>query len=138
MASNRSSTQNLSSQSQDVLDVQDALDALMDVDGAVGAAIVDYENGLTLGTSGGRNLDMELAGAGNTEVVRSMKNIIHDLGLDEEIQDILISMDTQYHLLRMCEHHDDVFIYLVIDRNDGNLGLSRRSIDKIDKQLELS
>jgi predicted regulator of Ras-like GTPase activity (Roadblock/LC7/MglB family) len=119
-------------------DIQDSLDALMDIDGAVGAAIVDYENGMTLGTVGGRNLDMELAGAGNTEVVRSKKNIIHDLGLDEEIQDILISLNSQYHLIRMCENHDDVFIYLAIDRDQGNLGLARRSIDKIDEQLELS
>jgi hypothetical protein len=110
----------------------------MDIDGAVGAAIVDYENGMTLGTVGGRTLDMELAGAGNTEMVRSKKNIIHDLGLDEEIQDILVSLDTQYHLVRMCEHHEDVFIYLVIDREQGNLGLSRRSIDKIDERLELT
>jgi len=57
------------------------LDKLVDVEGAVGAAIVDYESGMTLGPIGGRNLDMELAGAGNTEVARSKKNIIPDLGL---------------------------------------------------------
>jgi hypothetical protein len=119
------------------LKVQDALEDIMDIDGAVGAAIVDYQNGMTLGTIGGRNLDMELAGAGNTEVVRSKKNIIHDLGLDEEIEDILISLQSQYHLIRMCEHHDDVFIYLAIDREEGNLGLARRSIDHIDEQLKL-
>jgi hypothetical protein len=37
----------------------------------------------------------------------------------------------------MCEHHDDVFIYLAIDREEGNLGLARRSIDHIDEQLKL-
>lgn len=109
----------------------------MQIDGAIGAAIVDYESGMTLGTEGGRELDMELAGAGNTEVVRSKKNIIRDLGLDEEIQDILVSMDTQYHLIRMCERHEDIFIYVVINRNQGNLGLARRKIDEIEKQLEL-
>jgi predicted regulator of Ras-like GTPase activity (Roadblock/LC7/MglB family) len=118
--------------------VDDAMDELMDVDGAVGAAIVDYENGMTLGTVGGRNLDMELAGAGTTEVVRSERNIIHDLGLDEQIEDLLVSLERQYHLVRMCQHHEDVFIYLVIDRSDGNLGLARREIDQIDERLELT
>lgn len=121
----------------DTLDIQDALDEIMNVDGAIGAAIVDYESGMTLGTIGGDRLDMELAGAGNTEVVRSKKNIIQDLGLDEEIEDILISLDSQYHLLRMCEHHENVFIYLAIDRNEGNLGLARRSIDQVDQSLTL-
>jgi len=120
------------------LSIKDSLEEIMEIDGAVGAAVVDYENGMTLGTIGGRNLDMELAGAGNTEVVRSKKNIIHDLGLDEEIEDILISLENQYHLIRMCDNHEDVFIYLAIDRSQGNLGLARRSIDKIDKKLELS
>jgi predicted regulator of Ras-like GTPase activity (Roadblock/LC7/MglB family) len=119
------------------VNIQEALSEIMDIDGAIGAAIVDYESGMTLGTIGGRNLDMELAGAGNTQVVRSKKEIIHDLGLDEEIQDILISLDSQYHLIRMCDEHDDVFIYLAIDRSEGNLGLARRSIDKIDERLEL-
>ena len=132
-----SSPQSASGSSQ-TLTVDGALEELMDIDGAIGAAIVDYENGMTLGTVGGRNLDMELAGAGNTEVVRSKKNIIHDLGLDEEIEDILVSMNTQYNLVRMCENHEDVFILLVIDRSEGNLGLARREIDGIDEQLELT
>lgn len=121
----------------DTLDIQDALDTIMDLDGAVGAAIVDFESGMTLGTIGGGNLDMELAGAGNTEVLRSKKSIIQDLGLDEEIEDILISLESQYHLIRMCQNHEDVFIYLAIDRTEGNLGLARRSIDKVDEQLRL-
>ena len=121
----------------DQLSVKGALDELMNIDGAIGASIVDYESGMTLGTSGGRGLDMELAGAGTTEVVRSERNIIHDLGLDERIEDLLISLKNQYHLVRMCEKHADVFISLVIDRSDGNLGLTRRKIDDIDKRLEL-
>jgi hypothetical protein len=120
------------------LTVQDSLEEIMDIAGAIGAAIVDYENGMTLGTIGGRSMDMELAGAGNTEVLRSKMNIIHDLDLNEKIQDILISLNSQYHLIRTCENHENVFIYLAIDRSEGNLGLARRSIDQVDEKLELS
>jgi hypothetical protein len=81
---------------------------------------------------------MELAGAGTTEVVRSEHNIINDLGLNERVEDLLISLNSQYHLVRMCQRHDDVFIYLVINRDKGNLGLARRSIDQIDERLELT
>jgi predicted regulator of Ras-like GTPase activity (Roadblock/LC7/MglB family) len=141
-SSNRGSSSSSSaatSTEQDVqhLDVEAALSELMDIDGAIGVAIVDYESGMTLGTAGGRSLDMELAGAGNTEMVRSKKNIIHDLGLDEDIEDLLVSLNTQYHLIRMCQHHADVFIYVVIDRNEGNLGLARREIDQVDERLIL-
>ena len=138
-AGNQTQSRNSGQSEEDsTLSVKEALNELMDIDGAVGAAVVDYENGMTLGTAGGRNLDMELAGAGNTEVVRSERKIIRDLGLDGDIEDLLISLETSYHLIRMCQNHEDVFIYLVIDRDQGNLGLSRRSIDKIDERLELS
>ncbi len=119
-------------------DIETSLDELMDISGAIGAAIVDYENGMTLGTIGGRDLDMELAGAGNTEVVRAKKNVAHDLGLNGDIEDILISLEDQFHLIRLCDNHEDVFIYMAIDRSEGNLGLARRSIDKVDQSLELS
>lgn len=119
-------------------DIQTSLDELMGISGAIGAAIVDYENGMTLGTIGGRDLDMELAGAGNTEVVRAKKNVAHDLGIEGAIEDILITLEGQYHLIRLCENHEDVFIYMAIDRSEGNLGLARRSIDKVDERLELS
>jgi predicted regulator of Ras-like GTPase activity (Roadblock/LC7/MglB family) len=133
---NRTETQQ-STENADALSVKEALDEILNIDGAIGAAIVDYESGMTLGTDGGRDLDMELAGAGNTEVVRSKKNIIHDLGIDERIEDLLISLESQYHLIRMCERHEDIFIYTVINRSQGNLGLARRKIDKIDKRLAL-
>lgn len=137
MATSSQTRTNQSGGDSDVLTVQEALDQLMGIEGAEGAAIVDYESGMTLGTEGGRELDMELAGAGNTEVVRSKKNILHDLGINERIEDLLISLETQYHLIRMCERHEDIFIYVVINRNQGNLGLARRKIDQIDKMLEL-
>ncbi len=121
----------------DGLNLDAALEQLASLDGFIGAAIVDYESGMTLGTIGGQNLDMELAGAGSTEVVRAKKNIFRDLGIDQNIEDHLISLESQYHLLRMCQRHEDVYIYVVIDRNDGNLGLSRRKIDLVDKNLEL-
>lgn len=130
-------TQSQNRDRSDLLSVQEALTNLMKIEGAIGASIVDYESGMTLGTDGGRNLDMELAGAGTTEVVRSEKNTVHDLQIDEPIQDVLISLESQYHLVRMCERHEDIFIYLVIDREKGNLGLARRKIDGIDEKLEL-
>ena len=136
--SSQTNTRQTSTGDSDALDIQSALTELMDIDGAIGAAIVDYESGMTLGTTGGRDMDMELAGAGTTEVVRSKKNIIHDLGLNERIEDILVSLDSQYHLVRMCTNHDDIFIYLAINREKGNLGLARRQIDQIDNRLVLS
>jgi predicted regulator of Ras-like GTPase activity (Roadblock/LC7/MglB family) len=117
--------------------IQESLQTIMDIDGAVGAAIVDYQSGMTLGTIGGANLDMELAGAGNTEVVRAKKSVIDKLDLDEHIQDILVSLESQYHLIRIFHENDNIFTYVVLNRDKANLALARMQLEEVDETLEI-
>ncbi len=56
--------------------IEETLDQIMKIDGAISAALVDYKSGMTLGMIGGGKIDMELAGADTTEVVRAEKQII--------------------------------------------------------------
>lgn len=78
-----------------------ALKDMMVIEGAIGAAIVDYSSGMALGMlSSTKSLDLQVAAAGNTEVVRAKMRTIEQLGLNEDIEDILITLGTQYHLIR--------------------------------------
>jgi hypothetical protein len=121
----------------DTLSTQGALESAMNINGAVGAAIVDFQTGMCLGTVGGGSIDMELAAAGNTEVVRAKKHIRTQLGLEDLIEDILITLDTQYHLIRMAHNNTNLFFYLVLDKNKSNLALARLSLKQIDMALDL-
>ena len=76
-----------------------------------------------------------MAGAGNLEVVRAMMRVMDQLGLDDEIEDILVTLGEQYHLIRPLEKHASMFLYLAIDRNQGNLGLSRHQLRAIEAEL---
>ena len=52
------------------MNVDAALKEAMSIDGAIGAALVDYTSGMALGTLGtSKDLDLTVAAAGNTEVV---------------------------------------------------------------------
>ena len=118
-------------------DLRDSLDAVMDIDGALGAAIVDLESGVPLGTIGGGTLDMELAGAGNTAVVRTQRRLLDDLGVAEAPEDVLISLESQYHLIRFFHETNDIFTYIVLDRAEANLALARRQLVEVDRHLEI-
>jgi predicted regulator of Ras-like GTPase activity (Roadblock/LC7/MglB family) len=118
-------------------DIQESLSSIMDLDGAKGAALVDYQSGMTLGTVGGRDVDMELAGAANTEIVRSNKSVLDKLGLDDKIEDILISLEGEYHLIRIFHENENVFTYVILDRDKANLALARMDLQDIDKELVL-
>src|SRR5262249_8091523 len=75
--------------SREMANVKDALTRIMDVDGCVGACIVDSNSGMMLGSAGGGGgLNLEVAAAGNTEVVRAKRKTMKSLGLNDSIEDI--------------------------------------------------
>ncbi len=119
--------------------VANSLKRLMgNVDGAIGAALVDFDGGLTLGTEGGGDvLDLNVAGSGNLEVVRAKVKVMEQLGLDDNIEDILITLSTQYHLIRPLERHPTMFLYLAIYRDGGNLGMARHQLRVVESNLEV-
>jgi hypothetical protein len=106
--------------------VNDSLNALLRVDGAMCAALVDANSGMMLG-SAGTGLDLELASAGNTEVVRSKLKTMKSLGLNDTIEDILITLGKQYHIIRPVQAKAGIFVYLVLDKSRANLALARRA-----------
>ena len=107
---------------------------LKNVAGFIGACLVDSDSGLMLASEkSGAKFDPEAAGAANTEVVRAMKA----LGLDDKIEDMLITLGTQYHLIRPLEANNAVFLYLAVDRKTANLGMARLAAKQIEGTLKV-
>ncbi|WP_413774949.1 hypothetical protein [Actinocorallia sp. A-T 12471] len=112
----------------------------MAIDGALGAALVDYENGRSLGSlGGGPALDLEVASAHNADVVRAKLRAIQALGLDDVIEDILISLGRQYHLIRLFGAEvGPLFLYVALDRERSNLGLARYGLRQAERHITRS
>ncbi|MEU2601856.1 hypothetical protein [Streptomyces hirsutus] len=115
-------------------------DCLSSIEGATAAALVDYTSGMALGTiGGGKDFNLEVAAAGNTDVVRSKLRTMELLGLKEEIDDILITLGTQYHLIRLIKGRggNGLFLYLVLDSGRSNLAMARHQLRRIENDLEV-
>jgi predicted regulator of Ras-like GTPase activity (Roadblock/LC7/MglB family) len=93
--------------------------------GTLGVALVDYESGMCLGTSG-TGLNMDIAAAGNMEVMKAKARVMRDLGIKGGIEDILITLETQYHIIRPVGA--TLFLYLALDRKQGNLAMARHKL----------
>ncbi|GAA3723692.1 hypothetical protein [Streptomyces tremellae] len=115
-------------------------EALTTIDGALGAALVDYTSGMALGTvGGGKDLDLTVAAAGNTDVIRAKVRTMELLGLKDEIEDVLITLGTQYHLIRLLRGrgNNGLFLYLALDKARSNLAMARHQLVKIEAGLEI-
>ncbi|MGQ4599615.1 hypothetical protein [Nocardia sp. R6R-6] len=120
--------------------LDDALRDGMSVDGAIGIALVDLRSGMLLAKQGGSSLlDLELAGALNTEVLRAKQRAIEGLQLDETVQDILVTLGGQYHIIMPLAKRNDeeLFLYLVLDKARANLALARHQLRRIEQAVRV-
>lgn len=119
------------------MNIKDSLAKLNQIDGFVGAALVDSESGMLLGQEGGGGLNLEVAAAGNTEVVRAKRKTMNNLALKDGIEDILITLGRQYHLIRPMRARTTIFFYLALDRQRSNLAMARIALADVEKELQV-
>ncbi|MFG2896274.1 hypothetical protein ACGFZH_04305 [Streptomyces zaomyceticus] len=115
-------------------------EAMTSIEGSMAVALVDYTSGMALGSlGGGKDLDLTVAAAANTDVIRAKVRTMEMLGLKDEIEDVLITLGTQYHLMRLIRGRgsNGLFLYLVLDKGRANLAMARHQLRRIEAELEL-
>jgi len=122
-----------------VLIIRVALNRAMRLDGALGVAVVDYVSRMALGTASlSKDLDLERAAHGGTDVVRAHLSVLELMGRKpEQLEDILITLDSEYHLIRPLTRrtHEGLFILLVLDRERAEPDTARQELQRIEDLL---
>src|SRR6266702_4522608 len=80
----------------------------------------------------GRALDMDAAAAGAAEVARAA---IGTLQKDDTIQDIMITLGKQYHVIRFLRPGSDMFLCRVLDRERTSLGMARHRLAQLARRM---
>lgn len=99
---------------------------LNDLPGLMAVAVVDVTSGMSLAShTNVPSINPDTAAAYNTEVVKQKQKAMQALKLQgESIEDILITLSNQIHLLKLTEAGNK-FIYLVVNSRDTNLAIAR-------------
>lgn len=116
--------------------VKESLTSVMSIEGALAAVLADYTNGMVLGQAGG-GLNLDVAAAGNTEVIKAKMKVMAALGLKDSIEDILITLGTQFHIIRPLSTKPGLFLYVALDKAKANLGMARYKLADIEKALAI-
>lgn len=124
--------------SDTIMSIDSKLAECMEIDGAMAVALVDSSSGMAIATAGNpRGLDLNVAAAGSTNVLKAKQATLKELGIEEEIEDVLITLTSHYHLIRPLtdESGKGLAVYLILDKAKANLAMARFKLTKIEKDL---
>ncbi|MBF4493694.1 hypothetical protein IRZ83_16135 [Flavobacterium sp. JLP] len=106
------------------------------VNGFIAVAVTEIESGLSFGNlTIDPSFDPELAAAYNLEVVKAKLSAVKALNLNQEIEDILITLTNQIHIIDISPNKK-FMIYLAADASKANLGMTRAVLRKHKLDLE--
>lgn len=120
--------------------MSDFLNTFMDdlktnVAGFIAVSVTEIKTGMSYcSTTVDPSFDPELASAYNLEVVKAKQSAIKILGLDQQIDDILITLSTQIHIIDISSN-GEYFVYLAVDSTKANLGMTRAMLKKYSKDI---
>ncbi|MFK7049091.1 hypothetical protein [Flavobacterium columnare] len=106
------------------------------IPGFLRVAISEVNSGICLyAKSSIPGFDAELASSFNLQVVKAKLNAIEAFHLNQSIEDILITLTEEVHILDISKDNT-YFIYLAIDSSQANLGMTKALLNRYKKQLE--
>ncbi len=116
--------------------LDEVLKKLLSFDGAMSVAVVDSETGMILGKAGS-GVDMDLAAAGASVILRARLGSIKALGVDEQIDDVLISLTSQVQIIHPLPRNPSIFPYLIGDKAKSSLAMARYKATEADLLIRL-
>ncbi|PBI92497.1 hypothetical protein BSF41_09810 [Flavobacterium sp. ACN2] len=106
------------------------------VNGFIAVAVTEIESGLSFGNlTVDPGFDPELAAAYNLEVVKAKLSAVKALNLNQDIEDILITLSNQIHIIDISPNKK-FMIYLAADASKANLGMTRAILRKHKADVE--
>jgi predicted regulator of Ras-like GTPase activity (Roadblock/LC7/MglB family) len=116
--------------------LEEVLQKLLSFDGAMCVAVVDSDTGMVLGKAGS-GVDVDLAAACASVILRARLASIKALGTDEKIDDVLISLTSQVQIIHPLPRNPSIFTYLIGDKAKSSLAMARYKATEADLLIQL-
>lgn len=117
--------------------MRQTLEEALEIDGAIAAAIANWDAGLCLASAGGGpRLNIGAVATGHGQMLKARMAGVA-AGLSRAIQDVLVTLEDQVHLIRPLRRRERLFLCLAIDKATGNLGIARHRLQGLEAGLDM-
>jgi predicted regulator of Ras-like GTPase activity (Roadblock/LC7/MglB family) len=100
-----------------------------EIPGFIAASLVDLDSGMTLAVKSLRaDFDLTAASAYNSEMVKTKLKIMRTLGLGGTLEDMLLTLSDQIHLIKLLT--PATFLYIAVDKSQCNLAIVRTVVNR--------
>jgi predicted regulator of Ras-like GTPase activity (Roadblock/LC7/MglB family) len=79
--------------------------------------------------------DSDMETAAMTETYSAGARALHELGQDDQQEDMILTLDDYYHVMRAVEGVPEVFMHVVLDRRSADLDAARARMAKIARDV---
>ncbi len=117
--------------------IKECLEGVMLIDGAFAAALVDWTTGEVIPAGNDLPHNFSDEAAENSAVVLAEVLLMRQLGVRDRIEDILVTFNSRYHLIRLVRSYPSYFLYLVLNRDSANLAMARMQLADAEETLVL-
>ena len=113
--------------------MEESLTALSENEGVIACAFAQVSQGKLIAGKGKlEQIERSLTYA--LDIYESQGNILSALGSDPHTEDVMISFNRQYHLIRPIPSDRDVVVYLVLNKSRSNLARVRGALSNVARQ----
>jgi hypothetical protein len=114
-----------------------ALTDMLTIDGLLGCAVVEAATGLVLARESREDhpADLDLSAAASAQMLRAHRLAARNMGLSDQIDEVMVSAGARQHVLRTVSHHADLFLLALLDKHRANLALARYKLMEVEKSL---
>ena len=121
----------------DPTQAREALAQMLSIDGLLGCAVVDGTTGLVLARESREDgpADLDLSAAASAQVLRSHRMAARNMGLADQIDEVMVSAGPRQQVLRTVSRHPDLFLLALLDKHRANLALARYKLMEVERGL---
>lgn len=107
---------------------------LQHIEGFLAAGLIDLNHGIdcAIGDTGPTILEEALSNIG---FINQKRALLKKLEIQDDIEEILLTLGKQYRLIRPIRVRPNMFFYLVLDRARSNLALARLTLARIEHEI---